>query len=107
MDENKIKEINAGNGKNRLMVFFIIMLLLIAASLLFTRIQPLTGFTVLENAEVMAGKETYYIGDMAHLFVFPANGDYEIEVYDPDNNLYSNALNFPVEKLGTYTVKVI
>lgn len=66
-----------------------------------------TAGAVLENAEIFAGKDAYKVGDMTHLYIVPANADYDIEVYDPDNELYANALNFPVEKTGTYNVRAV
>jgi len=91
--------------KQEIVSFLVIIVLLAAALFSFTRINSLTGSATLENAEIMPGKESYAMGDLATLFVFPNSADYDIEVYDPEGNLYANALNFPVEKAGTYIVK--
>lgn len=66
-----------------------------------------TGFTVLDDAEVFAGRENYTIGEMAHIFVTPPGIDYGIEVYGPDNELYAVSLDFPIEKEGLYNVKAV
>ncbi|MBD3313007.1 hypothetical protein GF345_01035, partial [Candidatus Woesearchaeota archaeon] len=67
----------------------------------------ITGFASLDHADVFAGRGTYAPGDMAHLFVVPSNADYSIEVYDPDGDLYAVSTDFPVEKIGTYTVNAV
>src|SRR3989344_30951 len=49
-----------------------------------------TGYAVLDNADIFAGKDTYNIGDTVHLYVLPHNATHIIEVYDADGNLYAN-----------------
>ncbi|MFC1733168.1 LamG-like jellyroll fold domain-containing protein, partial [candidate division KSB1 bacterium] len=83
-----------------LMVFISVMLYMA----LFVELYTPTGFAVLEDAEIVPGKEVYVAGDMAHLFIMPSTADYTIEVYDPHGKFYSNALNFPVFKEGLYTI---
>ena len=86
-----------------------LFILAVAAIALFSIIRnPLPiGFTVLEKAEVFAGKDTYYAGDMAHIFVTPTSADYTLEVYGPEGSLYAVSTDFPVNKAGTYTIKAI
>ncbi|MBU0535552.1 MAG: right-handed parallel beta-helix repeat-containing protein [Nanoarchaeota archaeon] len=91
---------------NLLMVLFI---LVVAGLVLVSLINEpsITGLAVLDNAEVFAGKDTYTVGEMAHIFVMPADVDYDIEVYGPDNKLVAVSTDFPVERAGKYSIEVI
>ncbi|MCX6706751.1 MAG: hypothetical protein NT001_01265, partial [Candidatus Woesearchaeota archaeon] len=66
-----------------------------------------TGYAVLDAARVYADKETYTVGDMAHITVFPDDAGYSIEVYGPDDKLAAVSTDFPVEKLGEYRIEAL
>ncbi|MFC1753809.1 right-handed parallel beta-helix repeat-containing protein [Thermoproteota archaeon] len=58
------------------------------------------------NPEVIAGKDVYIVGDMAHIFVLPPNIEYSIEVSGPQG-FTAVSEDFPVETAGEYTVNVM
>ncbi|MFO8015613.1 MAG: hypothetical protein R6U32_00765, partial [Candidatus Woesearchaeota archaeon] len=94
------------NGRrNEAIAFSVIVVMLVLAAAVINMSGVLTGFAVLEEADIMPGKDTYEQGEMAHLFIFPDSADYSIEVYDPRGKLYANSLNFPVERPGIYEVR--
>ncbi len=63
----------------------------------------ITGHAALEKAEVFTGSDEYDVGDMAHVFVVPASSNHSVEVLR-DGALVAVSKDFPVEKVGNYTV---
>ncbi|MFO8015951.1 MAG: hypothetical protein R6U32_02515, partial [Candidatus Woesearchaeota archaeon] len=104
----EMQRIDAEKEKKRMGIrnsaLLIIGLAIVMSAVLFFSPRH-AGYAVLDDAEIITGKDTYNVGDMAHLFVMPPEAEYEVEVYGPGGKLYASALNFPVEKPGNYSVK--
>ncbi|PIN86200.1 hypothetical protein COV19_05320, partial [Candidatus Woesearchaeota archaeon CG10_big_fil_rev_8_21_14_0_10_44_13] len=96
-------EADPGPRSNGLALVAVLLFVMFCAGLFID--ARLTGFAVLDDAGISAEKGTYDVGDIVSLSIAPSDADYDIGVYDPEGKLYANALNFPVEDVGTYTVK--
>ena len=86
-------------------IYSVLLVVVLVAFLAFK--TPLSAGTPSYDYSIMPGNDTYYVGDMAHLFVFPSGAQYDIQVYDPDGNFVANGINFIVEKPGRYTVNAL
>ncbi|HLC47046.1 MAG TPA: hypothetical protein VJI75_04905, partial [Candidatus Nanoarchaeia archaeon] len=93
-------------GNDNISPLMIILAILFCAGIILVARSGIHGYASLSEAEVFAGKPFYEVGETAHLFVLPTEAKHTIEVYDPDNNIVAQELNFVIEKAGTYDVRI-
>ncbi|MBU0536048.1 MAG: right-handed parallel beta-helix repeat-containing protein, partial [Nanoarchaeota archaeon] len=88
-------------------VLSLFVVFVIFSMFFFMKIPVQAGSMALDEAQVFTGKDAYSVGEMAHIFVVPSEAEYNIEVYDPDNNLAAISTDLPVEKTGIYSVNAV
>ncbi|MBU0536744.1 MAG: right-handed parallel beta-helix repeat-containing protein, partial [Nanoarchaeota archaeon] len=93
------------NNSDKTLVYIYLFFTFLLLGMAIGNYAKITGFAS-DDIEVFAGKDEYHLGDMAHIFIIPDDMNYSIEIFDPEGDLIAISEDFPVEKIGNYTIKV-